>query len=103
MRRVAACRPISASAMGRWCGALPPPPSYATATARRDSDARCPQSGVEHDDPQNWRLEVPQPCIDLYLDVSNTPRALSADEPQMLVQLVDAWRGLEHRKHIALE
>lgn len=55
------------------------------------------------DDPQNWRLDVPQACVDLYLDVSKTPRPLSAKEAEMLVQLVDAWRGLEHRKHTALE
>jgi len=58
---------------------------------------------VEQDEPQNWRLDVPRACIDLYLDLSERPRALSANEAQMLVQLVDAWRGLEHRKHIALE
>jgi hypothetical protein len=58
---------------------------------------------VEHDDPQNWRVDVPKACIDLYLDVSDTPRALSADEAQLLVQLVDARRAPEHRKHIALE
>jgi hypothetical protein len=60
-------------------------------------------SRVEQDEPQNWRLDVPQACIDLYVDLSARPRALSADEAQMLVQLVDAWRGLGHRKHIVLE
>jgi hypothetical protein len=48
-------------------------------------------------------LTFPQACIDLYLDLSAGPRALSADEAKMLVQLVDAWRDLEHRKHIALK
>jgi hypothetical protein len=31
---VAACRPILRQLWARWCGALPPPRSYATATAK---------------------------------------------------------------------
>jgi hypothetical protein len=31
------------------------------------------------------------------------PRALTADEAKLMVELVDAWRALEHRKHIALK
>jgi len=34
----AACRPISSRLWARWCGALPPPRSYATATAQRGND-----------------------------------------------------------------
>jgi len=54
------------------------------------------------DDPRNWRLEVPQDRIDLYRELSEQPRSLSADEAAMMVELVDAWRTHEHRKHIAL-
>jgi len=50
----------------------------------------------------NWRLEVPQDRIDLYLELSNEPRSLTSDEAAMLIELVDAWRSLEHAKHIAL-
>jgi hypothetical protein len=41
--------------------------------------------------------------IDLYRELADRPRALTADEATMMVELVDAWRALEHRKHIALE
>ena len=54
-------------------------------------------------DPQNWRIDAPQGHIDLYLELHNEPRALTSDEARMMVELVDAWRGLEHRKHIALK
>jgi hypothetical protein len=53
--------------------------------------------------PQNWRLDVPPDRIELYRELADRPRALTADEAAMLVELVDAWRALEHRKHIALE
>jgi hypothetical protein len=56
----------------------------------------------EGDNPQNWRFDLPQDRIDLYLELSDEPRALTAEEAQMMVELVDAWRGHEHRKHIAL-
>ena len=58
---------------------------------------------VSQDDPANWRLEIPQDRIDLYAELLERPRALSPDEAQMMVELVGAWRGLEHRKHIALK
>jgi hypothetical protein len=58
--------------------------------------------GVLEDDPRNWRLDVPEPCIDLYSELRERPRDLTAEEAQMLVALVDAWRAHEHRKHIAL-
>lgn len=57
---------------------------------------------MEVDDPRNWHLRVPQDRIDLYLELNERPRALTAEEARMLVELVDAWRELEHRKHIAL-
>ena len=57
---------------------------------------------VARDDPRDWRLDTSQDRIDLYLELSEQPRALTAEEAGMLVDLVDAWRALEHRKHIAL-
>jgi hypothetical protein len=54
-------------------------------------------------DPRNWQIDVPQANIDLYLELHGQLRPLSSDEAQMMVELIDAWRGLEHRKHIALE
>jgi hypothetical protein len=58
---------------------------------------------MAEDAPQNWRLDVSDACIDLYRELSAETRRLSKDEAQMMVELVDAWRALEHRKHIALE
>ena len=57
---------------------------------------------MQSDNPQNWRLDVPQNRIDLYLELSDSPRPLSTEEAQMMVELVDAWRAGEHEKHIAL-
>jgi hypothetical protein len=56
---------------------------------------------VPQDDPASWRLDIPQDRIDLSVELER-PRALSREEAQMMVELVGAWRGLEHRKHIAL-
>ena len=53
-------------------------------------------------DPRNWRLEVDQGCIDLYRSIHDEPRALTAEECSQMIQLVDAWRGHEQRKHVAL-
>lgn len=53
-------------------------------------------------DPADWRLDVPGDRIDLYRELADRPRSLTAAEAMMLVELVDAWRRLEHRKHIAL-
>lgn len=53
-------------------------------------------------DPQNWRLHVDQRCIDLYRSVHDNPRPLTAEECAQLVELVDAWRSHEIRKHNAL-
>jgi hypothetical protein len=55
------------------------------------------------DDPQDWRLDIPMDRIDLYRELADRPRALTADETRMMIELVDAWRALEHRKHIALK
>jgi hypothetical protein len=57
---------------------------------------------VRDENPQNWRLDVPQDRIDLYLELLERPRPLTEFEAQMMVELVDAWRALEHEKHIAL-
>ncbi len=54
-------------------------------------------------EPPNWRIGVPQGHIDLYLELLNAPRALSANEAQVMVELVDAWRSLEQSKHITLK
>ena len=55
------------------------------------------------DDPKAWRLNISQRHIDLYQELIENPRPLNGDEARMMVELVDAWRDLEHRKHIALE
>jgi hypothetical protein len=55
------------------------------------------------EDPGDWRLEVPQDRVDLYLELVAHPRPLTEKEAQMMVELVDAWRALEQRKHIALD
>jgi hypothetical protein len=54
-------------------------------------------------DPQNWRLDVRQESIDLYVELISEPRGLSAAEVRLVVELVDAWRDLERRKHMALQ
>jgi hypothetical protein len=41
--------------------------------------------------------------MDLYRELSAETRSLSKAEAQMMLELVDAWRTLEHRKHLALE
>jgi hypothetical protein len=58
---------------------------------------------VRQDDPQSWRLDVAQGHVNLYVELVNKPRALTKREAEMMVELVEAWRDLEHRKHIALE
>ena len=55
------------------------------------------------DDPQNWRIRASQQHIELYLELVDQVRPLSTAEARMMVELVDAWRELEHRKHIALK
>ncbi len=52
--------------------------------------------------PQNWVLDVARECIDLYLELLDAPPALSPNEAEMMVDLVNAWRAAEHEKHIAL-
>ena len=54
------------------------------------------------EEPRNRRLEIEEDRIDLYLELLERPRALTEDEARKMVELVDAWRALEHRKHIAL-
>jgi hypothetical protein len=53
--------------------------------------------------PQNWRIKVSQQHIELYVELVDQARPLIAAEARMMVELVDAWRELEHRKHIALK
>jgi hypothetical protein len=55
------------------------------------------------EEPGDWRVEVSQDRIDLYLELAERPRPLTEEEARMMVELVDAWRAVEHRKHIALE
>jgi hypothetical protein len=59
-------------------------------------------AGERDDNPQKWRFDIPPDRVDLYLELKENPRALTAEEAEMMVELVDAWRGHEHRKHIAL-
>jgi hypothetical protein len=59
--------------------------------------------GADQKDPQNWRLDVPDGHVELYLELSKQPRDLTEREAEILVELVDAWRELEHRKQMALE
>jgi hypothetical protein len=58
--------------------------------------------GLDSFDPRNWGLDIPQDRIDLYLELSDSPRNLTAAEAAMLVEVIDAWRRHEHFKHIAL-
>ena len=57
---------------------------------------------MSEDDPRNWRLEVSDEPIALYEQLVDRPRALSEAECRQLIDLIDAWRAHEHRKHIAL-
>ena len=57
---------------------------------------------AEADSPSNWRLRIGDKHIELYTELMHKPRAISASETRMLVELVDAWRELEHRRHLAL-
>ena len=54
------------------------------------------------DDPRSWRLEIADEPVALYERLVDQPRALSETECRQLVDLIDAWRAHEHRKHIAL-
>ena len=53
-------------------------------------------------DPRKWKLDIDETAIDLYVGLLDAPRALTADEAAMMVDLVNAWRAGEHEKHIAL-
>jgi len=55
------------------------------------------------DDPRSWRLDNVSPAhLALHGELLDHPRPLSAAEAQLMVELVEAWRAHEHRKHIAL-
>jgi len=58
---------------------------------------------VPEDDPQRWRLDVSEAHVNLYVELISEPRALTKREAETMVELVGAWRALEHRKHIALQ
>jgi hypothetical protein len=60
------------------------------------------EHGLVSFDPRNWRLDIPDDRIDLYLELSDSPRSLTAAQSAMLVELIDARRHQEHMKHIAL-
>jgi hypothetical protein len=53
-------------------------------------------------DPRNWKLDVDEPSINLYVSLLDAPRPLTADEAAMMVDLVNAWRSHEHDKHVGL-
>lgn len=53
-------------------------------------------------DPRNWRLNISDRHLELYAELSRKPRELTAREAKLLLELVDAWRDLEHRKHMTL-
>ena len=53
--------------------------------------------------PANWRLDISDKHIELYMELLRKPRPISADETRKLIELIDAWRDLEHRKHLALK
>lgn len=64
--------------------------------------ARAPFSDLPPGDPAGWQLDVAPDRIQLYLELTDHPRPLELREAAMLVDLIDAWRELEHRKHTAL-
>jgi hypothetical protein len=74
--------------------------------SRQDVDRCCKDRGVTYprsdSNPVNWRIDVPQDRIDLYLELSNEPRGLTSDEVAKLLELVDAWQSLEYARHVAL-
>lgn len=57
-----------------------------------------------HDlDPRNWRLDVDQQSIDLYLTVAQgEPRPLTAEEGTQMLDVIYGWRAAEQRKHMVL-
>ncbi len=61
-----------------------------------------PAQPADSPDPRNWRLNISDKHLELYAGLSRKPRELTAREAKLLLELVDAWRDLEHRKHMAL-
>jgi len=57
---------------------------------------------VNEVDPRNWRPEITDEPIALYEQLVDHPCAQSEAEWRQLVDLIDAWRAHEYRKHIAL-
>jgi len=57
---------------------------------------------ADDSDPRSWELSTSDEHLALYRELKDSPRRLTLDEAQMMVELVDAWRSHEHRKHIAL-
>jgi hypothetical protein len=71
----------------------------------RDTTRRPPCEAVRvsnSDDPRKWVLDLPPDRVELYVELINDPRPLTSDEAVKMVELVDAWRALERRKHEAL-
>jgi hypothetical protein len=54
------------------------------------------------DEPRSWVDDLPADRVELYVELINDPRPLTYDEAVKMVELVDAWRALERRKHEAL-
>ncbi len=57
---------------------------------------------MNEDNPRNWVLEITDEPIALYEQLVDQPRPLTEAECRRLIDLIDAWRAHEHRKHIAL-
>ena len=55
------------------------------------------------EDCANWSIQAPREQIDLYRELVEQPRVLTAPESAALVELIDSWRAHEHRKHVALK
>ena len=53
--------------------------------------------------PAGWKIGASEEQVDLYRELAEQPRSLSAAEAQSMVLLVDAWRAHEHRKHLTLK
>jgi hypothetical protein len=52
-------------------------------------------------DPHSWPIDVSRKHIELYLELLNDRRELTVDEARTMVELVNAWRDLEHRRHLS--
>ncbi len=55
---------------------------------------------MNEDHPRSWPLEITDEPVALCEQLVDQPRALSEAECRQLIDLIDAWRAHEHRKHI---